>query len=153
MAAVTRSYRLACPEVAVPWGERPWSPSTELGFYAAVRPCLERICEQMVSPQGIPPLYCTLAADISEGVGDAESAARLRQRAKALEALNASQWQELSPEQRREAEMNQDMKVLARRWGEACAQGMGKYCETLARYCRMEGSPPDVCPAGADSRK
>jgi hypothetical protein len=151
MATVTRSYRLACPEVAVPWTERPWSPSTELGFYAAVRPCLERICEQMVSPGGIPPLYCTIAADIAEGLGDTGAATRLRQRAKALQALNASQWQELSPEQRKEAETNQDMKVLARRWGEACAQGMSKYCESLARYCRMEGSPPDVCPAGTDA--
>ncbi len=151
MAAVTRSYRLACPEVAVPWGERPWSPSTELGFYAAVRPCLERICERMVSPEGIPPLYCNTAADIAEGFGDTGAAARLRQRAKALQALNESQWQELSPEQREEAETNQDMKVLARRWGEACAQGMSKYCESLAKYCRMEGSPPDVCPAGADA--
>jgi hypothetical protein len=151
MATVTRSYRLACPEVAVPWTERPWSPSTELGFYAAVRPCLERICEQMVSPEGIPPLYCTIAADIAEGFGDAGAATRLRQRAKALEALNAAQWQELSPEQRKEAETDQDMKVLARRWSEACAQGMSKYCESLAQYCRMAGSPPDVCPAGADA--
>jgi hypothetical protein len=151
MAAVTRSYRLACPEIAVPWGERPWSPSTELGFYAAVRPCLERICERMVSPEGIPPLYCTLAADIAEGFGDAGAAARLRQRAKALQALNESQWQELSPKQREAAETNQDMKVLARRWGEACAQGMSKYCESLAKYCRIEGSPPDVCPTGADA--
>ncbi|PTL81135.1 hypothetical protein DAT35_23700 [Vitiosangium sp. GDMCC 1.1324] len=151
MASVTRSYRLACPEVAVPWAERPWRPSTELGFYAAVRPCLERICEQMVSSQGIPPLYCTLAADIADGLGDTGAAARLRQRALSLQALNETQWQELSPEQRKEAEMNQDMKVLARRWGEACAQGMGKYCESLAKYCRSEGSPPDVCPAGADA--
>lgn len=151
MAAVTRSYRLACPEVAVPWGERPWSPSTELGFYGAVRPCLERICERMISSEGIPPLYCTLAADIAEGFGDAGAAARLRQRAKALQALNESQWQELSPEQREAAETNQDMKVLARRWGEACAQGMSKYCESLARYCSIEGSPPDVCPVGADA--
>jgi hypothetical protein len=151
MATVTRSYRLACPEVAVPWTERPWSPSTELGFYAAVRPCLERICEQMLSPRGIPPLYCTLAADIAEGFGDTGAAARLRQQAKALQALNATQWQELSPEQRGEAETNQDMEVLARRWGEACAQGMSKYCESLAKYCRMEGSSPDVCPAEADA--
>jgi hypothetical protein len=151
MAAVTRSYRLACPEVAVPWGERPWSPSTELGFYTAVRPCLERICERMVSPEGIPPLYCDTAADIAEGFGATGAAARLRQRAKALQALNETQWQELSPEQREEAKTNQDMKVLARRWGEACAQGMSKYCESLAKYCRMEGSPPDVCPAGADA--
>ncbi|WP_309890625.1 hypothetical protein [Archangium sp.] len=151
MASVTRSYRLACPEVAVPWGERPWSPSTELGFYAAVRPCLERICERMVSPEGIPPLYCSLAADIAEGLGDTGASARLRQRAKALEALNESQWQELTPEQRKTAEMNQDMKVLARRWSETCAQGMSKSCESLARYCRIEGHPPDVCPAGADA--
>lgn len=151
MATVTRSYRLACPEVAMPWTERPWSPSTELGFYAAVRPCLERICERMESPEGIPPLYCTIAADIAEGFGDAGASARLRQRAKALQALNESRWQGLSPEQRETAETNQDMKVLARRWGEACAQGMSKYCESLARYCRMEGSPPDVCPAGADA--
>jgi hypothetical protein len=151
MATVTRSYRLACPEVAVPWGERPWSPSTELGFYAAVRPCLERICERMVLPEGIPPLYCTLAADIAEGFGDAGAAARLRRRATALQALNESQWQELSPEQREVAKMNQDMRMLARRWGEACAQGMSKYCESLARYCSIEGSPPDVCPAGADA--
>ena len=88
-------------------GQRPWSPSTELGFYAAVRPCLERICEQMVSPKGVPPLYCTLAADIAEGFGDAGDAVRLRQRAKALQALNESQWQELSPKEREAAEMNQ----------------------------------------------
>ncbi|WNG30627.1 hypothetical protein F0U62_46385 [Cystobacter fuscus] len=151
MATVTRSYRLACPEVAVPWSERPWSPSTELGFYTAVRPCLERICEQMLSPQGIPPKYCTLAADIAEGLGDAGAVARLRQRAKALQALNTAQWQELPPEQREVAETDQDMRVLARRWGEACAQGMSKYCETLAKYCRIEGSPKDVCPTGADA--
>lgn len=151
MVTVTRSYRLACPEVAVPWGERPWSPSTELGFHAAVRPCLERICERMVAPEGIPPLYCTLAADIAEGLGDAGAAARLRQRAKALQALNESQWQELSPEQRKVAKTKQDMKLLATRWGEACAQGMSKYCESLAKYCRLEGSPPDICPPGADA--
>jgi hypothetical protein len=148
MATVTRSYRLACPELAVPWSERPWSPSTELGFYAAVRPCLERICEEMLSPQGISPKYRTLAADIAEGLGDVEAVARLRQRAK---ALNEAQWQELAPKQREVAETDQDMRVLARRWSEACAQGMSKYCETLAKYCRIEGSPPDVCPAGADA--
>ena len=150
MATVTRSYRLACPEVAVPWSERPWSPSTELGFYTAVRPCLERICEQMLSPQGIPPKYCTLAADIAEGLGDVGAVARLRERAKALQALNEAHWQELAPKQREVAETDQDMRVLARRWGEACAQGMSRYCESLAQYCRLEGSPPDVCPAETD---
>jgi hypothetical protein len=148
MLEVTNDYRLACPEVAVPWATRPWSPSTELGFYAALRPCLERICEQLVSPQGIPPKYCIHAADFAEGLGDMRAAARLRQRARAHQALNEAMWQELTPEQLEEARTAQDMRLLARRWGEVCRQGMEKYCEFLDKYCAVEGHPQDVCPAG-----
>ena len=147
MLAVTNDYRLACPEIAVPWAERPWSPSIELGFYSALRPCLERICEELVSGEGIPAKYCTIAADLAEGLGDVRAAARLRKRAEAVQALSEAQWQELSPEERENAETDQDMKILARRWGEVCRQGMRKYCDFLANYCRVEGHPADVCPA------
>jgi hypothetical protein len=150
MMAVTNVYRLACPEVAVPWAEKPWSPTTELGFYAALRPCLERICERLIMGTGIPAKYCDLAADIAEGLGDERSAARLRERAQAHRALSEVQWQGLSPEQSEKAKMDQDMKLLARRWGEVCGQGMTKYCGMRAEYCRVEGHPPDVCPAEAE---
>jgi hypothetical protein len=149
MMAVTNDYRLACPEVTVPWAERTWSPSTELGFFAALRPCLERICERLVVGTGSPAKYCDTAAEIAEGLGDERTAARLRERAQALRALNEVQWQGLSPEQREKAEIDQDMKLLARRWGEVCGQGMTRYCGMLAKYCRLEGHPPDVCPGGA----
>lgn len=152
MMAVTNDYRLACPEVAVHWAERPWSPSTELGFYAALRPCMERICERLVMGEGIPARYCVLAADLAEGFGDEQAAVRLRGRAQALQALSAAQWQGLTPEQREKAEMNQDMKLLAKRWGEVCAQGMEKYCGFRDEYCRVEGYPPDVCPSEVQAR-
>jgi hypothetical protein len=146
MIITTDDYRLACPEIAVPWGSRPWSPSTELGFYAALRPCLERICEQLVSGEGIPAKYCMHAADIAEGFGDMQAAARLRERARAVQALSEAMWQGLTPEQRERAKTDQDMKILARRWGEVCRQGMTRYCEFLDEYCAVEGHPPDVCP-------
>ncbi|KFE66487.1 hypothetical protein DB31_0960 [Hyalangium minutum] len=152
MMAVTNNYRLVCPEIAVPWAERPWSPSSELGFYAALRPCLERICERLVMGEGIPSRYCVLAADIAEGFGEEQAAVRLRERARSLEALSEVQWQGLTPQQREKAEMNQDMKLMAKRWGEVCAQGMEKYCGFRDEYCRVEGYPPDVCTSGAEAR-
>ena len=145
MKEMTNAYRLACPEAALTWAERPWSPSTELGFYRELRPCLERICERMVLVEGIPAKYCTLAADMAEGFGDTQAASRLRRRAQALQALSEAMWQELTPQQREQAETAQDMKILAIRWGEACRQGMQKYCDALAKYCHRQGAPAEAC--------
>jgi hypothetical protein len=145
MKEVANAYRLACPEAAVHWAERPWSPSTELGLYRELRPCLERICEKMVLVEGIPPKYCTLAADMAEGFGDTQAASRLRRRAEALQALSEALWQELTPQQREQAETAQDMKILAIRWGEACHQGMQRYCDALAKYCHRQGAPAEAC--------
>jgi hypothetical protein len=149
MAPLTENYRQACPEAVQTWSERTWSPSNHLGFYEDAGQCLERQCEGVDGGQG-SKTRCELAADIAEGLGDARAAARLREQAQRAREQEKQLWGPLSEEEKKEND-DEGMKVLAKRLLALCRQGNQRYCRSLAKYCELEGHPPDVCPAPATS--
>lgn len=144
MALLTEEYREACPEAVQTWSGRTWSPGNHLGFHTDVRQCLERHCEGVDGGQGSKTI-CQRAADIAEGFGDEQAAARLRERVQLARQLEQQLWGPISEEEKKESG-GEDMKVLARRMRALCRQGHQRYCRSLAKYCELEGHPPDVCP-------
>jgi hypothetical protein len=130
------SVRLACPAAMVKWSGQPWSPSNHLSFYREMRGCMERCCTESEA-RSEAELYCESAADLAESLGDAPAAARWRQRIQAAPVLQ-EQGEGQSP--------SRSVRIMARRWREACQQGSQKYCEAVAGFCQTEHEPSDVCP-------
>ncbi|HEX8704242.1 MAG TPA: hypothetical protein VF815_35745 [Myxococcaceae bacterium] len=129
----TDSVRLACPAAMVKWSGQPWSPGNHLSFYRDMRGCMERACAESEA-RSEAELYCGGAAELAESLGDAPAAARWRQRIPAAPVLPEEQ----SP--------NRSVRIMARRWREACQQGSQKYCEAVVGFCQSEHEPSDVCP-------
>lgn len=150
LATLTKHYGRMCPELIPTWSERPWSPNNHLGLYRDVRQCMERHCEEVDGGRG-SEARCDLAADIAEVLGDAQAAARLRERARLTREREKQLWGPLSEEEKKEEREDAGMKVLARRMLALCRQGHQRYCASLAKYCEIEGNPPDVCPAPGTS--
>ncbi|HEX5748325.1 MAG TPA: hypothetical protein VFZ09_18945 [Archangium sp.] len=150
LAALTEHYGRICPELIQTWSGRPWSPNNHLGLYADVRQCMERHCEEVDGGMG-SEARCEIAADLAEVFGDAQAAARLRGRARLAKARENQLWGPLSEEEKKEEREDAGMKVIARRLLALCRQGNPRYCASLARYCEIEGNPPDVCPAPGTS--
>jgi hypothetical protein len=140
LAPLMNDYRGACPEAVQKWSGLPWSPRTDLGFYADVRECLKRQCQGVDGGSG-SGTHCASAADIAEGFGDAQAAARLREQARLARERAKQEWEALSPEQKKE-----ETKELGRGLLEACRKGNPRYCRALAKFCELEGNLPDVCP-------
>lgn len=146
MDTMAESYRDTCPEVFQTWSGRTWSSSNHLGFYADARRCMERRCEEAHGGQGTET-DCRLAGDLSEGFGDAQAAARFRERARLARARADAEWEALSPEEQ-EARLDKGMEVIVKRLVEGCRQGDQRFCKSLAKYCELERNPPPgVCPA------
>lgn len=150
LATLTEHYGRLCPELIQTWSGRPWSPNNHLGLYADVRQCMERHCEEVDGGRG-SETRCNLAADVAEVLGDAQAAARLRERARLAKEREKQLWGPLSEEEKKEEREDEGMKVLARRLLALCRQGQQRYCASLAKYCELEGNPPDVCPAPGTS--
>ncbi|KFA93108.1 hypothetical protein [Archangium violaceum] len=150
MATLTKHYGRLCPELIQTWSGRPWSPNNHLGLYGDVRQCMERHCEEVDGGTG-SEARCELAADLAEVFGDAQAAARLRERARLAKARENQLWGPLSEEEKKEEREDAGMKVIARRLLALCRQGNQRYCASLAKYCEIEGHPPDVCPAPGTS--
>jgi hypothetical protein len=127
------SVRLACPAAMEKWSSQPWSPGNHLSFYRDMRGCMERACEESEA-RSEAELYCEGAAELAESLGDAPAAARWRQRIQAAPVLPEGQ----SP--------NRSVRIMARRWREACQQGSQKYCKAVVDFCQTEHEPSDVCP-------
>jgi hypothetical protein len=130
------SVRLACPTAMVKWSGQPWSPGNHLSFYQEMRGCMERGCAE-AETRSEAELYCEGAADLAESLGDAPAAARWRQQIQAAPVLQ-EQGEGQSP--------SRSVRIMARRWREACQQGSQKYCEAVAGFCQTEHEPSDVCP-------
>jgi hypothetical protein len=130
------SVRLGCPTAMVRWSGQPWSPSNHLSFYREMRGCMERSCAESET-RSEAELYCEGAADLAESLGDAPAAARWRQQIRVAPVLQ-EQGEGQSP--------SRSVRIMARRWREACEQGSQKYCETVAGFCQTEHEPSDVCP-------
>ena len=132
----TDSVRLACPAAMVKWSGQPWSPGNHLSFYREMRGCMERSCVESEA-RSEAELYCEGAAELSESLGDAPAAARWRQRIQAAPVLQ-EQGESQSP--------SRSVRIMARRWREACQQGSQRYCEAVTGFCKTEHEPSDVCP-------
>jgi hypothetical protein len=146
IATMAEGFREACPEVFQTWSGHTWSTSNHLGLYADVRQCMERRCAEADGGDGAEK-DCQLAADIAEGLGDAQAAARSRERARLARARADAEWEALSPEER-EARLDKDEHDMARGLLAACRQGKQRFCRALAKYCELESHPPPgVCPA------
>lgn len=88
-------------------------------------------------PSTLSQYDCEGAADLAEALGDAPAAARWRQQIQALPVLQ-EQGEGKSP--------SRSVRIMARRWREACQQGSQRYCEAVAGFCQTEQEPSDVCP-------
>ncbi|WP_224367414.1 hypothetical protein [Hyalangium versicolor] len=130
------SVRLACPSAMVRWSAQPWSPSNHLSFYREMRGCMERSCTEVVA-RSEAELYCESAADLAEALGDAPAAARWRQQIQAAPVLQ-EKGEGQSP--------SRSVRIMARRWNEACQQGSQKHCQSVAGFCENEREPSDICP-------
>lgn len=130
------SVRLACPSAMVRWTAQPWSPSNHLSFYREMRGCMERSCAEVVA-RSEAEIYCEGAADLAEALGDAPAAARLRQQIQAAPVLQ-EKGEGQGPAR--------SVRIMARRWNEACQQGSQKHCQNVASFCETEREPSDICP-------
>jgi len=130
------SVRLACPLAMVRWSGQPWSPSNHLSFYGEMRGCMERSCAEVVA-RSEAELYCEGAAELAEALGDAPAAARLRQQIQAAPVLQ-EKGEGQGPAR--------SVRIMARRWNEACQQGSQKHCQNVAGFCETEHEPSDICP-------
>src|SRR5690348_18263652 len=106
---------------------------------------MERHCEEVDGGTG-SETRCALAADLAEIFGDAQAAARLRERARLAKARENQLWGQLSEEKQKEEREDAGMKVIAKRLLALCQQGNQRYCASLAKYREIEGHPPDVSP-------
>jgi hypothetical protein len=106
---------------------------------------MERRCEEADGGDGAEK-DCQLAADIAEGLGDAQAAARFQERASLARARAKAEWEALSLEER-EARLDKDEHDMAKGLLAACRQGQQRFCRALAKYCELESNPaPGVCP-------
>lgn len=132
----TSTVRMACPVAMVKWSGQPWSPSNHLAFYREYLGCMERSCAEVVA-RSEAVLYCEGAAELAEALGDAPAAARLRQQIQAAPVLK-EEGEGQGPAR--------TVRIMARRWNEACQQGSQKHCQHVASFCETEREPSDVCP-------
>lgn len=140
LAPLMNDYRAACPEAVQKWSGLPWSPRNDIGFHEDVRQCLERQCQGVDGGQG-SATHCESAANIAEGFGDTQAAARLREQARLGRERAKREWEALPPEKRKE-----ETRELGKGLLEACQKGNQRYCRALAKFCEMENNIPDVCP-------
>ncbi len=136
LAISADSVSLGCPTARLRWAEQPWSPSNHLSFYRDVRGCMERSCAE-AEARSEAELFCESAAELAEGLGDASDAARLRQQARAAPVVE---------EQGEGDAPTRSVRIMARRWSEACQQGSQQHCKSVAGFCETEREPSDVCP-------
>jgi hypothetical protein len=134
LAVDANLIRLGCPAARLKWLGQPWSPSNHLAFYREVRGCMERSCAE-AEGRSEAETFCGGAAELAEGLGDAPAAARLRQR---IRAAPVRDGEGQHPER--------SVRIMARRWNEACQQGSQKHCQDVARFCETEREPSDICP-------
>lgn len=140
LAPLWNDYRAACPEALQKWSALPWSPRNDIGFHEEVRQCLERQCQGVDGGQG-SATHCESAAELAEGFGDTQAAARFREQARLGRERAKREWEALPPEKRKEETRELGNGLLA-----ACQKGNPRYCRALTKFCEMEHNIPDVCP-------
>jgi hypothetical protein len=140
---VVAPYQEACPEVHQTWARREWSPSNHLGLFRDIRRCAEDLCERQRG-QLAAKTTCATAAKLAEGFGDTQATERLLALAREAEEREQKEWDAL-PEEERNARMDAAMRVITTRLAAMCRQGIQRSCDSLDKYCRIEGYRPEVC--------
>lgn len=140
---VVAPYREACPEVYQTWSQREWSPKNHLELFKDIRQCAENLCE-VQRGQVEARTTCASAAKLAEGFGDTQAMERFLAFAREAEEREQQEWDAL-PEEQRNARMEAAMKIITTRLAVACSQGVQRSCDSLDKYCRIEGYRPEVC--------